>query len=269
MDILDKPRWRWSFFTEDASLLESLKTVGQLLPIWALKSGEIVDGFKRFWALSALGVEPQIMTVENQEGLFEKIFNLNLFSPKNILDRGQIFLTLKEHYGDDVPDSFLKKLGFKDLFTAKKVSRYLFIPQNILKIVLNYGWAESVYEKLGRFEDEELLLLEKTVFTWSLNQNKIIQILDYLFETSRRDKIATHTLLGEFKGQDADGLREFLYQKRYPRFSAQQDEFRKKVKDLKIPAGMTVEPKDAFETERVEVKVTLDNLEDLKKFIQK
>lgn len=78
-----------------AALRESIRTLGQLVPI-VLHRGEVIDGRKRLAACRALGIEPQTITLADEADPAENAIALNL---------------LRQHYSPSQRAAFVSTLA--------------------------------------------------------------------------------------------------------------------------------------------------------------
>jgi ParB family chromosome partitioning protein len=109
-----------------------------------------------------------------------------------------------------------------------------------------------------------------------LGQNKQREILEDLWEMSRRDGVSLRKILGgagarQILGspklsprQKAEKIRLCLRRKRYPRLSSWQDTFDSVVRRIRWPKEIAIQPSPYFEGEDISVSFRVKNREDFK-----
>jgi hypothetical protein len=131
----------------------------------------------------------------------------------------------------------------------------------------------AVIQKLVGFSDGERKMLYPLILP--LGQNKQKELLESLYEISKRDGLPVREILsGErirtVKADDklsplqkADRVRQLLKKRRFPMYSARKEEFNSSRRKIGWPEDIGISPAPYFEEEGISVEFSFDSKEEL------
>jgi len=267
-------RFRISYFQPVGALAESILRVGVIQPVVvAIRERKyvLVCGWKRALAGREIGLKKIPALVYDEEN-DQKVYltaldeNLSLRS-LSLVEKAEC---LKK----------LRSFGLDDKTLVRKYCSKLAVPAKpaFLDIFLKIAGLD---ENMKRFISEQdisfqvvQLLLEFDSKIWSdlmpylepLGQNKQKQLLEDLYEISRRENISPELILKNKKIllilnnknlsmlQKADKIRLALQKQRYPQYYSWKDLFESYVGRMGIPGDMHIDPSPFFEDDQISLK---------------
>ncbi|HBF13939.1 MAG TPA: hypothetical protein DDW49_11235 [Deltaproteobacteria bacterium] len=134
-----------------------------------------------------------------------------------------------------------------------------------------------VMKKLLKIPEEDRNSLLEDLWALPVNQNKLAEIVDALVVLSKKRNCPVFHVWIELKekvknvgdkGHALEMVRDILRGWRYPRLVAQEKEFTAHLKKIGIPSFMSVNPSPYFEEPWVEMKMRIENMEDVKRAAQ-
>jgi ParB family chromosome partitioning protein len=282
-----------SFPVQSESLVSSIKECGLINPPLLRKKGgcfQIVCGFRRLSACRELKAEKIPALVCDPEILTDKeAFCVNFFKNAsgrafNMIEKGVILKKLVQEFRVDEKEyrqKFLPVLGlslaeservlfFRLLDCHESIKRYVVEQDVSLKNILL--WMSLS----GR---------EETIFSFfkelNLSSNKMREALLFLQEISRRDKVTIEDILKEpaLKSvlhdermsvpEKTSRIRELLKKKRFPCLGSMEESFLRRVKELKLPKGVSLRHPEFFEEQGIVIEARIRSREELGKLGRK
>jgi ParB-like chromosome segregation protein Spo0J len=266
-------RFRISHFFDVEPMAQSIREIGLRNPPLVLDRDNrfiLVSGWKRVLACRDIGLS-EIPALVNDQGDDLKVFvaavqenllhrALSLTEKAVILDKLLAFgMGKKAVVGETMPSlllpattSHLRRL--LDLVRArgdvKKYAHEKDIPIGVLESLLRFGDADR----------SRILPVLRP-----LGQNKQKEVLDDLWEISRRDRVSVRRVLGGRQIgetlrsaklsplQKADRVRRILRSLRYPALSSRQASFDMILRKMGRPREIVIQPSPYFDDDRVGV----------------
>ncbi len=137
---------------------------------------------------------------------------------------------------------------------------------------ISYGTA-LILENMSEQERAEIYKLVDKVH---LGSNKMKEVVENLYEISKRDNLGISDILKEGriasilskenigKKEKGEQLRKVLDLIRYPLLNKKKELFFKKVNDLRFSHNIKIKPNENFETDEIYIKISVSNIEELK-----
>jgi ParB family chromosome partitioning protein len=272
LDLKDD-RFRISYFFNTETMSRSIREAGLVNPPLVRPGGErfvLVSGWKRVMACRETGLReiPALLTEEkNDLRLFLAVLHENLANRSYTLTEKAVILEKLLSFGvkrKKVIGEFMPLLA---LPATSLFLRHLLTLSRAHPKVKRYFQEKDrplpIWESLLCFSDSERLRLLPVIAP--LGQNKAKELLDNLWEVSRRDGLPLRRLLDDkdiraalraerlSPVQKAERVRRLAARRRYPRLSAQQDSFFSALRKMSWPSEITVQPSPYFEDENVTV----------------
>lgn len=289
--IIDDDFFRVSDNLENASLTESIKSVGLLSPlaVQPLKDNlfRLVTGFKRLVCLKQLQVESVAVKIENQQNidLFKTALYDNLsIRSFNPIEISTIINKLESQFDvekTEIIKSWLPMLGF-----GRNPKIYdLYKPL----VFLNDGWKQALKDESVALETAILVReaeeQDKNVFleliqNLKLGKNRQREFWGLLADVSRMQNFSIAELLSTDEivlllsnekfthSQKTERLKSLLWEKRYPRYSKVKNEFECLLSQAKLPPDMHLQPPQFFEGEKYNLNISFTCQDDLKNKIE-
>jgi len=286
--IENAPLWNTHFSRTDDELSESVKEFGVLIPISVLKKEQkyyVIDGMARYSICELLKKEEIDCRVYNEDELndekgFLLCLELNKWSRDfNTVEKAYCLKVADEIFESrDCPDSFWLLVGIKN--NARTIQQY----RDLLKLsdkVLEYSTLNhlsmSVTLTFLRFKNEDVDSMIHELSLFSLNQNKLAEIVNALYDISREEKKSALVVLQEALSENENesdvlkreqGLRNHLKLKRNPLYEARLNEFESKVKSLPLNKKCKISPAPYFEDDYIEISTRFRSQKDINDFAE-
>lgn len=132
-----------------------------------------------------------------------------------------------------------------------------------------------------RFSDEEKKILFDLMSSMKYGVNRIKEVLNNLLEISKREGTSVRTVIEELEIDNiikgaisgtkakAEYVRNVVRKKRYPKITKFEEEWKSKIKELKLPKGLSIEPPRNFEGDRLLIRIQMKNLGEYKTYLKK
>ncbi|MCP4482728.1 MAG: ParB N-terminal domain-containing protein [bacterium] len=244
----------------------SIRRSGVLAPV-ILKDSRIISGFRRAYIANKLNIDdiPTIITTDSDLDAFLDVIIENIaVRVLNDLEKAMIIHKLLNDFksGDAILKLVCKilKIGFSEY----NIQKYLQIS------ALDDDLKELIYKKKIRWETavalsnlpdrhKILILLNNLKF----NANFSAEIVENLKDIFRQNKGLPSEI---FSFENANNLRDFLKNKKFPILMKQERNF-SKVMQL-LPNNMTLKHFPYFEKDECDLNIKFKNLEEVKQWIQ-
>lgn len=282
-------RFRISYFIDVEPMAQSIRKIGLWNPPLVLDRDNrfiLISGWKRVLACRDLGLR-EIPALVNDQGDDLKVFGAAV--QENLLHRA---LSLTEKA--EVLDKLLAfGMGEKALVGEAMPSLLLPATTSHLRRLLDLARARVDVKKYAHEKDIRIGVLESLLrfgdadrsrilpVLRPLGQNKQKEVLDDLWEISRRDRVSVRRILedgviGETLRseklppvQKADRIRRLLRGLRYPALSSRQAAFEGALQKMGCPRQIVIQPSPYFDDEYVSVSFRFRNGDEFRERLKK
>ncbi|VAX22228.1 hypothetical protein MNBD_NITROSPINAE04-2020 [hydrothermal vent metagenome] len=268
-DIVDDTRYSFSYPADHPALFESVKKTGVISPVWVAPSPveglfNLVSGFRRLTAARKLRIKAITALVFKDQLPFD-LFLLGV--EENAISRvfNQVELSFivssaTENFGksfDELVDVLFPILGLsksrKIYNRLVDVARFGPVAHSlIVKLKMPLGSVSGLAD-LGA-DDREAICLWLTKNNFGLS--KSVKLIETVLEISGIEKISTNAVIQDAEAQTPVDIEQSqrsvklfdnIMNRRNPVLEQMQARFDSNVKDLNLPAGVTVIPPKNFE----------------------
>jgi hypothetical protein len=281
---LKDERFRTSYHFSLKKLKLSLEETGLLHPpLVTVRENRfsLVSGWKRVLAcleLSFTAIPVYVIEEKNDLKAFLMAFYENLATREfSLMEKSEALTRLKK-LGEDEKRIIQHYLPLLDIpQTLSHLDAYLSFSRlkpEIKRAIHEKNMSFSSIKLLAGFTSQEQKFLLPLLLP--LGQNKRKEILEDLFEVSKRKGLSAKNLLlsKEIRSildtetltpiQRADKVRTLLREWRYPLFSSWKDSFNSLLKKMNWPREITVNPSPFFEEDNFTVIFSFENQEQFK-----
>lgn len=151
------------------------------------------------------------------------------------------------------------------------------LPKNIETYLMVGGLTSLLTKRILRIPEEDRAEVFDALSCLKPNQNKWVQILDWLYDISRRDGLTVKKVLIDsllpLEGfnnphERLDALRDRLEGIRFPEYRKQMEAFEGVVAKLDLPRTIQMTPSPYFEDNSVEIRCHLSNDQQRRELIE-
>jgi len=268
-DIVDDTRYSFSFPAHRPALFESVKKTGVISPVLVTPSPDeglfnLVSGFRRFTAARKLRIETITALLFKDTDQFEMFL---LCVEENAASRAfnQVELSfIVSSAAENFGKSFNELIDV--LFPILGLSKSRKIYNRLVDLArfgpVSHDLIERLKMQLGSITDLADLGADdrEAICLWLVENNfglsKSVKLIETILEICGIEKISVNAVIG---GSEADTpsdidppqrsikLFDNIMNRRNPALKQMQDRFDSNVRDLKLPAGVTVIPPKNFE----------------------
>ena len=277
---IDSERGETAFSPERSlsSLVDSLRSAGQLAPIWLQPAGPnswaIVCGHRRCAAARELG----------WSSLDAFCFDAPLEPPKslllNVLDNlshrkfepieiGRVLSQFARHWpADRVVAEILPLFGLRPRFELyENYTRLADLPASFQSALMEGRTNEKIAFRFHDFPKEEqeplFALFERLELSVSLQR----EALEMMYEIAKREKIAVGKVREELESHlhgvagdsisraQADAARRWLHARRFPKLDAREQQFAADLAALALPPEVKLKPPAYFEGRQFSLEI--------------
>lgn len=290
-DIVDDARYSFSYPADPPSLFESVEKTGVISPVWVTRSTadsfNLVSGFRRLTAARKFQIETIMALVFYDMDQFD-LFLLGVEENTVVRAFNQVELALivssaTENFGksfNELADVLFPILGLSK--SRKIYNRLVDLAQFGPKahtLVARLKMPLGSVSDLADFnsDDREAICLWLTENNFGLS--KSVKLIETISEICGIEKISVNAVIDYAEADtpsDIDppqrGVELFdnIMNRRNPALKKMQDRFDSNVRDLKLPAGVTVIPPKNFEGKNLDfvikagdAKTTVDSAQAL------
>ncbi len=278
-----------SFLSDLTSLKNSIQKRGIVQPVQVKALGEeqfqIISGFRRVACAQALGLTdvPALVVEDNLDALvlFERVIEENFFNRKfNLVEKAWVIQRLEKNFQVEKQEVVQKYLPFLGLNASEAVYQFY---QNLLTLnpalqeySIRHHLPTHVIEEWFKFDEQDQKALIPFVQSLHFSVSTLKEFLIWIYEISLRDRSSISDILSEpleeiLKNSALDGrqkffiFRQWLKNKRYPMLSNLEERFVTLKKKLHLP----LESSEFFEDNKLHMKFSFQNKEELKQWIEK
>lgn len=270
---------------DTSSLGESIKKWGLLHPVLVWKKEDnffLLDGALRRDCFPSEKIPAQIIETNDDAHAFMLGLEANQLSREfNLIEKA--FL-LQQASTLGCLDVVLQKLEIKS-YQQKEYQQLLSLPDAIRSAVVTLNWPLHIATRWLDIPTEERQELFDATAHLPFNQNKWGEILIWLSDIAKRDRVSPMAIVREifsidkqadlitpdrsiFEGdlqQKAQFLREEIEKRRFTRLKQKQKDFSSVIQKNRLPKGVQIEPSPFFESRDILLKAKITSLEDLEK----
>lgn len=295
------PLFSLRFGRKDAELAQSIEQVGLIQPliVWERDGAHhLLNGTARMACLRRAVAATAAQAGLRQGGPFtipclvfgqseitrERAFILALEANRwergfNLVEKAMALRAARDVFGSGAPwDAVIKILGLKNgerLLTCYE--DLLALPGDVLKLVIRHDLSLTLALRFWRFPVAEISEMARSLLNLHLNQNRVLEILELLYDIGKRENLSPGTVLrqaltevprGQNPGTREQALRDRLRQRRHPLYERARADFAARVKRLSPPRGVTVSPTAFFEDDSVEIRAKLSSHEERRQLVR-
>lgn len=283
-----KPLFDLRFFSDVKPLQSSVQIFGVLKPPYLYRAKDdifVVDGYYRLKFAKQKGYS-QIGCYFSEEDdissdqLFLRYIELNRWSRNfNLVEKALLIKKAHQVFqGKAIPKAFWSMVDVpQKIHVIQNYKNLLKLPEFILKYMVNNNLSLKTGLSFLKFSKEEAEKLATQLFVYPLNQNKLIEILELLYDLKKREERSAVEILGDVlqrlsgeirsPHQKEQYLREELKRRKNPHYEQQMASFQQKVKRIPLHPEISLNPAPFFEDDYVEVRTKIYTQEDIQKLI--
>ncbi len=286
IDLTDET-YSVNFMPDLDRLRSSIEEIGLIQPVLLRKKQDryqIICGFRRISIVKQIGgSEILSMVLDEEEKDDLRLFFISLH--ENLTSRGfnsiekaiALDKLVHEFHIDSV--TVIKKyLPLFDLEADEKIlNTYLsLIPmeEEIKRYVLKEEVSRTNIRRISALSPKDRMALLSLISPLKLGENRLREILTYLEEITKRDRL---TILEILKGpeiqavlshqeltppQKADRMKKALMGLRYPRMHNMETKFEKKRKELNLPPNVSLQHQPFFEGRGLKIEFQFETEEE-------
>jgi ParB family chromosome partitioning protein len=265
-------------------LIRSIEEIGVINPPIVKESSKyiIVTGYKRIKACKEMGIKEidvLITRKPDKECFFINFYEnlgtrvLNEIEKAESIKRLINFVTTEE-----IVKNFLPLMGLSSsVEVLEDYINLLKLEDNIKKGIVKGQISMHNALSLLEFNKEERKRIFNLIVELFLSKNKQKEVITYLKEISRREKILVLDILDEITSilkdsglmvqEKVEKIRMYLRKRRFPILSAKEQEFEEMKKE--IPSNITIKPFPFFEKRGLKFEFEIKNKEELEKIMEK
>jgi ParB family chromosome partitioning protein len=276
-----------NFMPDLRRLRSSIEEIGLSQPVLLRKKHDryqIICGFRRIYIIKEMGgpdVLSMVLDEEEKDDL--RLFFISLH--ENLTSRG--FNTIEKAIGlDKLVDQFhvdpimvtKKYLPLFDLEADEKIlNTYLsLIPmeEEIKIYVLKEEVSRTNIRRISNLSPKDRVALLSLISPLRLGENRLREILTYLEEITKRDRLTIQEILKrpEIQAvlshqeltppQKADRMKKALMGLRYPRMHNMETRFEKRRKELNLPPSVSLQPQPFFEGKGLKLEFQFETVDE-------
>jgi ParB/RepB/Spo0J family partition protein len=274
-------------------LRSSIEEMGLIQPVLLRKNPDgyqIVCGFRRTSIMKELGSSDILSMVlnDNEEEDDVQLFSISLY--ENLTTRGfntvekAIALDKLVHQFHIDPVVVIKKyLPLFDLEPDEKILKTYFslakMEEEIQIYVLKEEVSRTNIRRIAAFSSEDRSALLSLISPLKLGENRLREILTFLEEITKRDKLAVREIVKRPEirailshqeltpSQKTERMKKVLMDLRYPRMHHRVERFETKKRDLNLPASISLSHSPFFEGKELKIEFQFETVEEYRSII--
>ena len=281
-----------NFMPDLQRLRSSIEEIGLIQPVLLRKKQDgyqIICGFRRIFIIEDIGGSDILsMVLDEQEKEDLQLFFMSLH--ENLTTRG--FNTVEKAVALDKlihqfhidPVVVIKKyLPLFDLEVDEKIlNTYLsLVPmeEEIKRYVLKEEVSRTNIRKISALAPKDRMALLSLISPLKLGENRLREILTFLEEITRRDRLTIREIVKRPEiqvvlshqeltpSQRADRMKKALLGLRYPRTHSMEEKFEKKRKELNLPPHVSVQHQPFFEGKGLTVEFQFETVDEYRSML--
>jgi ParB/RepB/Spo0J family partition protein len=295
IDLQDRT-FSMSFGREKEALISAISRRGLIHPCLLRQTEtsplyQIVMGFRRIEACRDLGF-PSIKAfiadskqMDDEEALLIALDENISTRGLNIIERSLVMGRLDAHLGwkrERIVEEMLPIMGLQPSMALVEAHLALLGLIDHLKLyILAEDCSLTNAVKLSSFSQEDQDHLSVVIPMLKLNENTLKEVLAFLEEVMRRDRISLLSLLdrtnvlaivrndGLSRPQRTQRVRKALWAERYPMLSRMEEEFERLKRELHLSPGISFHHAPYFEEEGIRVSFRFVDSKKLREIVEK
>ena len=280
-------------FTPDLRRLRSsIEEIGLIQPVLLRKKQDgyqIICGFRRIIIIEEIGGSDILSMVLDEEEkddlqLFFMSLHENLTTRGfNTVEKAVALDKLVHHFHVDPVVVIKKYLPLFDLEADEKIlNTYLsLIPmeEEIKRYVLKEEVSRTNIRRISSFSSKDRMALLSLISPLKLGENRLREILTFLEEIAKRDRLAIREIVKRPEiqailshqeltpSQRADRMKKALLGLRYPRMHSMEEKFEKKRKELNLPSNVSLYHQPFFEGKGLRVEFQFETVDEYRSML--
>jgi ParB/RepB/Spo0J family partition protein len=275
-----------NFMPDLDRLRASIEEIGLIQPVLLRKKQDeyqIVCGFRRISILKGMGGSDILsMVLDESEKDDLRLFLVSLHEnlPSrgfNTIEKAIALDKLVHRFHIDSVTVIKKYLPLFDLEADEKIlNTYLsLIPmeQEIKRYVLKEEVSRNNIRRISSLSSKDRMALLSLISPLRLGENRLREILTFLEEIAKRDRLTIREILKRPEiqailshqeltpSQKADRMKKALLGLRYPRMHNMEEKFEKKRKELNLPSNVSLYHQPFFEGKGLKVEFQFETVE--------
>jgi len=272
----------------EEALIESVRRFGILHPpIVKQKQNYFiaVTGRKRIAAARQVEAGGSVLCLlvpetTKESYIYELIVEENRFSEKfSVAEQAVLFDRLLKLRPVEALLPLLSQLGYKpQKFVLEELVSILSLPINTLRAVHDGTIPFKSTQKLRRLSPAGQEALMNIITSFHLGGSKQSKIIDYCIEIGMRTNLGPEKLFNEFFANEEPEQKEnipqrtaallgWLHNKCFPGLTGAEDEFRRSVAQLHLPAHLQLKHTTSFEDDQVTLTVHFHDMETARRIL--
>jgi ParB/RepB/Spo0J family partition protein len=286
IDVTDET-FSINFMPDLHRLQSSIEEIGLIQPVLLRKKPDgyqIICGFRRIFILKKMdGSDILSMVLDEEEKDNLRLFLISLH--ENLTTRGfntiekAIALDKLVHQFHIDPVMVNKKyLPLLDLEADEKIlNTYLsLVPmeEEIKTYVLKEEVSRSNIRRISSFSSKDRMALLSLISPLKLGENRLREILTFLEEIAKRDRLTIREILSQPEiqavlshqeltpPQRADRMKKALIGLRYPRMHTMETKFETRKKELNLPPNLSLQHQPFFEGRGLKMEFQFETVDE-------
>jgi ParB family chromosome partitioning protein len=281
-----------NFMPDLDRLRSSMEEIGLIQPVLLRKKHDgyqMICGFRRISIIKEIGGSDILsMVLDEEEKDDLRLFFISLH--ENLTSRG--FNTIEKAIALDKlvhqfyidPVMVIKKyLPLFDLEADEKIlNTYLSLIQmedEIRRYVLKEEVSRTNIRRISSLSSKDRMALLSLISPLKLGENRLREILTFLEEIIKRDRLTIREILKrpEIQAvlchqeltppQRADRMKKALLSLRYPRMHTMETKFEKKRKGLNLPPNVSLQHQPFFEGKRLKMEFQFETVDEYRSML--
>jgi ParB family chromosome partitioning protein len=282
-----------TFHPDLEALTRSIRDVGLIQPLIVREKSrgsgyQLVSGFKRLTACEQLGLKdveafsypkPEL---GDREG-FTMALHENLTTRSlNLVEKSMVTVKLVRRFGlsrESVARDYMPLLGLQpSRRILEKMSQVFQLRPEIKRYMVEEGVSLENALRIVEFSPEDQGEIAGVVSQLRLGENKLKEVLTFLWEVSSRDGVTVRELVrGDIEAITADTalsgvqkthrVRRRLREMRYPRLTGLEKDFQEKLKMLGLGPRISLQPPPYFEGEAFRLEARFRSVGEFKDIV--
>ncbi len=275
-----------SVFFDTAALERSIAENGVINPLIIDNRNRLLSGLRRIAVCKALNMNhvPCVTAEGDEKEIFRAVLLENLSHRRfNHLEAALVIKKLGNWLDDKtIVSEYMPLLGYSSsLKLMKALSAVLSFDKKVQQALAEEELLLSDITLLGKFEEKDRDPLVSILLSINAGLNARKEILENLFEISRRDDLSISEILEKVQAENiinneqlsqpekTAALRKAVKLERYPLLSSLEDKLRENVSNLKLPHGTSVQPPAFFEGSDYKLTVSFKDESELGEKLEK
>jgi len=286
IDVADET-FSVNFSPDLRRLRSSIEEIGLIQPVLLRKKKDeyqIICGFRRISIIEEIGGSDILsMVLDEKEKDDLQLFLMSLHenlttSGFNTIEKAVALDKLVHQFRIDPAVVIKKYLPLFDLDADEKIlNTYLALIQmeeEIKRYVLKEEVSRTNIRRISSFSSKDRMALLSLISPLKLGENRLREILTFLEEITKRDRLTIREILKrpEIQAilsqqeltppQRADRMKKVLLGLRYPRMHNMETKFEKKRKELSLPSNVSLQHQPFFEGKGLKMEFQFETVEE-------